>query len=305
MPTPQTAILAPASRHALFMTLNIKNGGEASVKTVLARQQSLCESLRAGFGATVLCATGIGDSAWDRLWPRQRPARLRPFRERLSRDGKRHAPATPADLFIHIHSDRADLNYRLGRQLLDDMAEAVEVIEEITGFRYLDARDMIGFVDGTENPEGEERAEVALVGEEDPDFAGGAYVSIQRYVHHLRDWERLSVAEQEAVVGRTRADDIELDDEHKPATAHIARVVIEEEGEELEILRHSMPWGTPSESGLYFVAYSRNPDIFDRMLDNMIGVERAGDDGLHDHLLHHTQARTGAAFFVPPPGFFS
>lgn len=310
LPKPQSAILAPASCHALFMTLMIKPGGEPSVRQLLAQQQSLCDALAAQSSTAIHCASGIASSAWDRLWPQQRPAQLRPFRERLSLDGQRHAPATPADWFIHIHSERADLNYQLGRQLLDAVADEVEVVEEVAGFRYLDSRDMIGFVDGTENPQGEERATVALVGEEDALFEAGSYVSIQRYVHRLRDWDQLALAEQEAVVGRTRADDVELDEQSKPPTAHIARVVIEEEGEELEILRHSMPWGTPSQSGLYFVAYGRKPDHFDRMLDRMIGPQAHGagghaedGDGLHDHLLEHTQALTGAAFFVPSQAF--
>ncbi len=301
--TPQPAILAAASQHALFITLTIKPGQQAELLKQLARQQQILQTLRESDSSTALyCACGIGSEAWDQLWPKHRPAGLKKFTEMRSPDGKRFAPSTVADLFIHIHSDRADLNFLLGRRLLDGMAECVEVVEEIAGYRYLDSRDMIGFVDGTENPEGDERAEIALVGDEDVEFTGGAYVSIQRYIHQLRDWDRLDIQQQEAIVGRTRSDDKELDDETKPATAHIARVVIEEEGEELEILRHSMPWGTPSESGLYFVAYGRTPDNFDRMLVNMIGIS---EDGLHDHLLDHTRAVTGASFFVPSIAFLS
>lgn len=174
----------------------------------------------------------------------------------------------------------------------------VAVLEEVEGFSYLDSRDLTGFIDGTANPKGEERMEVALIGDEDPDFAGGSYVLAQRYVHDLEKWSRLPVAEQEMVFGRTKPDSTELGEDKKPATAHISRVEIEEDGEELKIVRHSLPYGKASgESGLFFIAYSKDARIFEKMLSRMIGT--AGD-GLHDHLMDFTRAVSGAIFFVPP-----
>ncbi len=197
---------------------------------------------------------------------------------------------------MHIRSDRRDLNFDLARRFRRMLGTAVSVVEEVQGFRYLDSRDLTGFVDGTENPAGEDRAAVAIVGDGDPPFAGGSYVAIQRYVHDLAAWERLAVAEQEKIIARTKADDIEFKSEDKPATAHIKRVSIKEDGKSLEILRHSMPYGDTGACGLYFIAYCNTPDHFDKMLARMLV---AGADGHYDHLMQYSAAVTGASFFAP------
>ena len=97
--------------------------------------------------------------------------------------------------------------------------------------------------------------------------------------------------------GRTKPDSIELDDDAKPPTAHIARVVVEEDGDELEIYRRSVPYGRVEELGLYFVAFSADHTRFEKMLRRMFG---AAGDGLHDHLTDFTRTASGAAYFVPP-----
>src|SRR2546425_218685 len=191
---------------------------------------------------------------------------------------------------------RPDLNFETARRLMSRLAGAVEVMEEVHGFRYLDTRDLTGFIDGTENPKGKARAEVALIGKEDATFAGGSYVFTQCYVHDLTKWVALPLDEQEKVVGRRKQDSKELSDRAKPATAHIARTVIEENGEELKIVRHSFPYGTVSEAGLFFIAYTRTPDIPDKKLARMMGT--AGD-GLSDHLMDFSRAVSGAHFFAP------
>ena len=183
---------------------------------------------------------------------------------------------------------------------MSEFGGSISIVEEIDGFRYLENRDLTGFVDGTENPAGDERADVALVPQDDPDFAAGSYVNMQRYIHDLATWERLSAHEQEGIIGRTKADDVELADGVKPPTAHISRVVIEQDGEELEILRHSMPYGNVCEAGLLFIAYARSPDNFDRMPDCMIHTDA---DGHYDQLMDYTRAVTGCSFFAPSMEF--
>jgi putative iron-dependent peroxidase len=247
---------------------------------------------------SLVSAIGFGASAWPRLFGGNPPAGLVPFAA-LS-DGTRTAPATPADVLLHIHSESHDANFALARAVIERLTGAVTTVEEIHGYRRPGNRDLTGFIDGTENPKGDERPEAALVGDEQAEFAGGSYVSVQRFVHDLVRWERMPVAEQEAVIGRTKADDVEMDDEVKPPTAHIARVVIEEDGQELQILRHSLPYGTTGEHGLYFIAYGRSPHPFRRMLERMV---LAGEDGHYDHLLDYTRPVTGAAFFVPSIDF--
>ncbi len=199
-------------------------------------------------------------------------------------------------MLAHIISSRHDLNIELALQIRKALGAAARVKDEVHGFRYLDTRDLTGFIDGTENPKGKKRAEVALIGREDPHFAGGSYVFAQRYVHNFALWGSRTRSEQEKIIGRRKSDSKELSARAKPPTAHISRVVIEEDGEELQILRHSFPYGTTSEAGLFFIAYTRSLDIVEKMLARMVG---GPGDAAHDHLLHYTRAVSGATFFAP------
>ena len=172
------------------------------------------------------------------------------------------------------------------------IADSVTVVDETYGFRYLDSRDMTDFIDGTENPKDERRKEVAII--EQGELAGGSYVMLQRFVHRLPAWNRLNVAAQEKVIGRTKADSVELD--NVPAASHVGRVDLKEEGKGLKIVRHSLPYGSVSgEHGLLFIAYCNTLHNFKAMLDSMYGVA----DGKTDQLLRFTQAVTGAYFFAP------
>lgn len=297
MATAQTAVCADSSNFGLFITLNVLPGGAASVRRAAAALPRLTRSVAERVGeAGLVSALGIGAQAWEAVVGGATPEGLVPF-EALS-EGGRVAPSTPADLFLHIHSPRHDANLILAREFLRSLEGGACVVEEIMGYKHLGGRDLTGFVDGTENPQGDERAEVALVAE--GPFAGGSFVSIQRYVHNLTRWEAMPVPEQEKCIGRTKDEDEEMDDDVKPPTAHIARVVIEDDGEELEVLRHSLPYGGLGENGLYFVAYCADPTPFRRMLEAM--VLRDGD-GHYDRLLDFTRAVTGASFFTPSADF--
>ena len=293
MGEPQSGLLAEPSQHAIFTTLTIAGDGEAAVRRAAASLPGLTDEVSALGGAPVFSALGIGAAAWDRLFPAARPAELTPFKALEA--GPRQAPATPADLFLQVRSDRYDLAFELTRRVLDPLGPAVTLVEQIHGFRYLDSRDLIGFVDGTENPQGEAKAEVALV-DDDPPFDGGSYVAIQRYVHDLAAWEAQPVAEQEKTIGRTKADDVEFAAEDKPPYAHIKRAVVKEDGKSLEMLRQSMPYALPEARGLYFVAYAKHARVFDLSLESMVVGDGAGH---HDRLLDYTRPVTGARFFVP------
>ena len=297
MAVAQTAICAETGNFALFVTLTVIADGAARVRRAAAALPGLTRAVVERLGEPALTsALGIGAEAWEAVTATAKPEGLVPFAPLA--DGPRVAPATAADLFLHIHSPRHDANLILAREFLKAVAGGASVVEEVMGYKHLGGRDLTGFVDGTENPEGDERAEVALVAE--GPFAGGSFVSLQRYVHDLSRWEAMPVSEQEGCIGRTKQDDQELDDDVKPPTAHIARVVIEDDGEELEVVRHSLPWGGTSENGLYFVAYCADPAPFRRMLESM--VLRDGD-GHCDRLLDFTRAVTGAAFFTPSADF--
>jgi putative iron-dependent peroxidase len=298
MAQPQAGIIPEPSSAALFVILRVrqpgKNGG--AVAQVAAGIPALAQKVGSvDKRANLVCTVSFGSKFWDTFGSsRGRPMALRPFK--ALRAGRRCAPSTGGDVLLHIISARHDLNFELAMRIKNLLAGMVEVMDEVRGFRYLDNRDLTGFIDGTENPKGTERGSAALVGKEDPAFAGGSYVFTQRYVHNLGKWDRLSQKEQEKVVGRTKQNSKELSDHVKPATSHVSRNVIEENGKELKIVRHSFPYGTTSESGLFFIAYSKSPDIPEKMLLRMVGTS---GDRLHDRLLDFSRAVTGANFFAP------
>jgi putative iron-dependent peroxidase len=243
---------------------------------------------------------GIGSDVWDRLFGPPRPAELHPFRE--FRAGPRHAVATPGDLLFHIRARRMDLCFELATQIMARIGPAVSPVDEAHGFRYFDDRDLIGFVDGTENPRGAAAIDAVLVGEEDATFAGGSYVIVQKYLHDLAGWNALSTEAQERIIGRTKLSDIELDDSIKPTSAHSALTTIVEDGREIKILRDNMPFGRAAEGefGTYFIGYSRSPRVTEQMLENMFVGRPPGN---YDRLLDFSRAVTGGLFFAPTAAF--
>jgi putative iron-dependent peroxidase len=291
---PQPGILPEPSAHARFVVLRASDPLAAAkaaggIPGLTAKLSALDE------GARLCCTVGLGPELWDRISPGKRPAKLAQFAPLGS--GTLFAPSSGGDVLLHILSRRVDLNYELAARAHAAFGGSVSVMDDVTGFRYLDGRDLTGFLDGTENPKGRKaRAEAALIGKEDPDFAGGSYVFTQRYVHDLARFAQIPLAEQEGAVGRRKRDSKELSDKKKPATSHVSRVVIEENGEELEILRHSFPYGNLAESGLFFIAYTRDLEIPQKMLRRMYGL---AEDGLHDQLMEFTKAVSGAHFFAP------
>ncbi|SOB84936.1 Dyp-type peroxidase [Streptomyces sp. 1331.2] len=301
-PEPQ-AVLSPLTGAAVFLVLTVEPGGEDTVRALLPDLAGLRRSV--GFRAPeggLTCVTGIGSALWDRLFDGPRPAALHPFREVA---GARHlAPATPGDLLLHLRAERMDLCFELAGQLTDRLAGAATVVDYVQGFRYFDDRDLLGFVDGTENPEGRAAVSAALVGSEDPDFLGASYVVVQKYLHDLDKWNALVVEEQEAAVGRTKLTDIELADEVKPADSHVALTVITgPDGEERKIVRFNMPFGSFERGGTfgtYFIGYARDPGVTEEMLRNMFV---GNPPGTTDRLLDFSTAVTGSLFFVPTADF--
>jgi putative iron-dependent peroxidase len=245
--------------------------------------------------AEIKTSIAFGPELWAKLYHTTPEG----FKQLEPIQGAFEMPVVPADVLIHIASARTDICFALSQSFFDGIQNQVEVLDERVCFRYLDGRDLTGFIDGTENPQfPDDRAETALLGEDSGIFEDGSFIFAQRYVHELEKWKRLKVDAQENVIGRSKLESIEMDDEHKPENAHIARVVIEDnEGEELEILRHSLPYGDgQGEQGLFFIAYTKDLTRIDRMLVNMFGTQ---GDGIHDRLLHFVTPMDGAYFFAP------
>jgi porphyrinogen peroxidase len=296
-------VAAPLTRAAIFLVVAIKPTPESR-----ATVRSFCGDIAALFRAVefrnleagLSCVTAFGSEAWDLLFGTPRPAELHPFREIHA--GSRHAVSTPGDLFFHIRAKNMDLCFELATRIMDRLRDVVTPIDEVHGFKYFDDRDLLGFVDGTENPRGQAIADAVLIGQEDAAFVGGSYIIIQKYLHDLATWEALPTETQERIIGRKKLSDIELDDSIKPTSAHNALTTIVENGREIKILRDNMPFGSVADGdfGTYFIGYSRSPRTTELMLENMFVGRPPGN---YDRLLDFSRAVTGNLFFAPSATF--
>jgi porphyrinogen peroxidase len=296
-------VSSPLTKAAIFLVVTIKpgDGNRTSVLSLFADLSALLRAV--GFrdlDGSLSCIMGIGSDAWNILFGLPRPAELHPFRE--IRSGLRHAVSTPGDLIFHIRAKRMDLCFELAAQIMTRLNGAVTTADEVQGFRYFDERDLLGFVDGTENPGGNAAVDAVFIGDEDPAFAGGSYVIVQKYLHNLEAWHNLPTEAQEKIIGREKVSDIELDDSVKPTSAHNALTTIEENGKEIKILRDNMPFGRPGhgEFGTYFIGYSRSPRTIELMLENMFIGRPPGN---YDRILDFSTAVTGGLFFIPTTSF--
>jgi len=300
-PTPQP-VVARLTRAAIFLVLTI-NPGRESETAVRSMCGDLGGLLRAvGFRdleGRLSCVMAFGSDAWDRLFEGQRPKDLHPFKEIR---GVHHAVSTPGDVLFHIRAARMDLCFELAMQIMSRLGDAVATADQVQGFNYFDDRNLIGFVDGTENPVDQAAIAAAIIDDEDPTFAGGSYVIVQKYLHDLKKWNAIPVEVQEGIVGRKKLSNVELDDSVKPSYAHNALTTIVENGEELDIVRDNMPFGDvgKGEFGTYFIGYARSPARIEQMLVNMFVGRPPGN---YDRLLDVSQAVTGSLFFVPSASF--
>ena len=302
MAVPQP-VSAPLTRAAIFLVVTINPGPDnrEAVRSFFADLPALIRAVEfRDLEAGLSCVIGIGSDAWDRLFRDPRPAELHPFREIWA--GQHHAVSTPGDLLFHIRARRMDLCFEMATQIMARLGDAVSAVDEVHGFRYFDDRDLLGFVDGTENPRGEAVIDAALIGEEDAAFAGGSYVIVQKYLHDLDGWNALSTEAQERIIGRTKLSDVELDDSIKPTSAHNALTTIAENGKEFQIVRDNMPFGRvgTGEFGTYFIGYCRTPRVTEQMIENMFIGRPPGN---YDRLLDFSRAVTGTLFFVPSATF--
>lgn len=304
VPPPATSqpVLTPLTSAAIFLVVGITAGGEQQTRELLTEVSGLQRSV--GFrepAAGLACVVGIGAHAWDRLFTVPRPAGLHPFLEVVG--DKHRAVATPGDLMFHIRAARMDLCFELATHLVNRLRGVATVLDEVHGFKYFDERDLLGFVDGTENPTGAAALAAVTVGEEDPAFAGASYVVVQKYLHDLDAWDLLPTQAQERVVGRTKLADLELADGVKPPSSHVAlNTITDANGRQRQILRDNMPFGHVGEGefGTYFIGYASDPGVIEQMLSNMFVGRPPGN---YDHILDFSTATTGNLFFVPTVEF--
>src|SRR5665213_3113337 len=303
LPPVSQLVVQNLTRAAIFLVATVNPGmsSRAAIRSFCGDLPGLVRAV--GFRdieGNLSCVMGLGSEAWDRLFGDPRPAELHPFREFKS--GPRHAMATSGDLLFHIRARRMDLCFELATQIMTRLGGAITAVDETHGFRYFDDRDLIGFVDGTENPTGQLAIDSAYVGDEDAAFAGGTYVIVQKYLHDVAGWNALSTETQERIIGRTKLADIELDDAVKPSYAHNALAKVVVDGKEIKIIRDNMPFGRVAEKefGTYFIGYARSPRTTEQMLENMFVGQPPGN---YDRLLDFSVAKTGSLFFVPSASF--
>lgn len=300
VPIDAQSIDAPLSRAAVFLVVTVGSSQEDLIRACAALEGLDDVVKTVGFrdlSAKLSCIVGLGRDFWDRLHVDKRPQELKPF---APIKGPVHtAPATPGDLIFHIRAEREDLTFEFERILLNNLGSSVTVVDEVSGFRYFDARDLLGFVDGTANPTGLDLPASALVGSEDPDFAGGSYIVVQKYLHDMDAWASVPTPLQEEIIGRTKVDNIELDDDAAPRKSHkTLATIVDADGNEHDILRDNMPFGRPGqrEFGTYFIGYSRYLWVIEKMLQRMY----IGDPpGAYDRLLDFSTPHTGITFFAP------
>jgi putative iron-dependent peroxidase len=295
-PIPQP-VVTPLTPAAVFLVMVVEPGREADARDALADVSGLVRAVgMRSLEDGLACVTGVGAEFWGRAYSGPRPSGLHPFRE--LRGATHTAPATPGDLLFHIRAQRMDLCFELAHRIGFRLRGIARIVDEVHGFRYWDARDLLGFVDGTENPQGRLAEHFALTGE-DADYPASSYVIVQKYAHDMDGWHGLSVEQQEAVFGRTKLSDMEFPDEEKAPDSHLALNVIEDdEGNERKILRDNMPFGSVAEGlyGTYFIGYAADVGTTEQMLRNMfIGKPPAS----HDRVLDFSTALTGGLFFVP------
>ncbi|MGL4958560.1 MAG: Dyp-type peroxidase, partial [Plesiomonas sp.] len=284
----QSGVVPEGSRFAMFLVLHVEQG-VSRVREIAKQFPAMIDHYAASDADAALSGTwAFGDALWRTLAGDEEAPELKPF---VELGEERHiAPETQEDVFIHIHSQRHDLNYALAQDVLNALGDCVTVTDEQHGFRYLDARDMTGFIDGTENPHGDEPREQVGVIAEGPD-QGGSYILVQRYAHNLPKWHGLNEQDQEKTIGRTKTESEELEPEQRFENSHVSRVDLKEEGKGLKILRHSLPYGKVSdEHGLYFCAYCHSLYNIEKQLLSMFG---GLEDGQYDRLLKYTRAVTG------------
>ncbi|BFM47902.1 Dyp-type peroxidase [Marinomonas sp. THO17] len=296
----QSGIIAEPSSDAFFVTLNLLPEHLSNFKRALAAFPNTITQVQQDFEQAQLhAAVGFSKLIWSKL-DSQQPKELALFPD--LQGPEMTITSTDVDMVLHIRAMRHDAAFELSRRLFALVKDCVQLVEEVTCFIYKDSRDLTGFVDGTENPQGEQRKAVALVSEEDANFANGSYLNLMRFSHDLDKWQQQDLKTQEDTYGRTKEDNEEYPAAEKSVHAHTKRTSLKDaQGKSIEILRQSMPYGSLTDQGLMFASYSKSPTNFNLMLESMILGDEQGNT---DHLMKYTEAKTAQAFFVPATEWF-
>lgn len=296
----QPGAISDPTAFAEYLTFVLRDDDvtPARITDALAMIDNATRSIRQKDPAGNVSSTvGFSARGWALLFPdRPVPDGLVDFP--AMSDGGRTFPATPGDVFVMVKAGRIDYAFQTAKYVISGFAPLADCVEDTRGFRYLDDRDLIDFVDGTENPVGDERAAAVLVPE--GPYAGGSFLIVQRYIDREEQWASQSTEEQEGVIGRTKMDDIEIPDSAKKPYAHNVKSKVEIDGTEIKMYRQNRAIGNALEHGTMFVGFAAALSTITTSLTQMITADA---DGNYDHLLDFVDAHTGGAYFVPPQAF--
>ena len=239
----------------------------------------------------------FGKKLWKTLSPQNVPDQLTDFNE-MHGVNNTHCPSTQNDLFIWLHSEGLDghsYNFDQVLNIQNAISSIADNTLDLMGFKYKDSRDLTGFVDGSANPKEDDRFQVALI----PDGeigAGGSYILTQKWVHQLNKFHERPEKEQEQIIGRTKADSIELTGDAMPHNSHVSRTDVKVNGVAQKVYRRSAPFGNTQESGLYFLSFASEQSRHQVQLDHMFGLT---DDKVLDRLLEFSTPVTSSYWFAP------
>jgi len=208
--------------------------------------------------------------------------------------GRYTMPATPHALWTLVPGETPGAVFEVVERLKRTLGAHLRVAQSTSLFNYRHGRDLTGYKDGSANPKGDLALQSAFMDNDQGELAGSSFALVQRWLHFRDRFHGLSQSDRDNVIGRSVETDEEL--ESAPAAAHIRRTEQESYAPQAFIYRRSMPWGDGRRHGLQFIAFMNNLSKADRMLDRMIGA----DDEVADAILGHTQAETGAYYFIPP-----
>jgi putative iron-dependent peroxidase len=294
MPQAQSGVCAEANLHGLYLFFNVLDGHDDAIKKKLGKVTSLQEDYSEQFSEAMLSSVvAIGAQYWPHLCPSSIPSGLKSF-PNITHD--EHAmPSQPVDLLIQIRSDRLDVIHLFASNILTLFASHIELLEQVKCFRFLDGRDFNGFKYGGDTPRGRAKMNTALVSSNN-EFAQGSYIHVQRYRHNLVEWQKLSITEQERVIGRTRLDNELILPVN--ASSHANKVELKNQNGLPMLLHQGMPYGDMNEQGMLLVTCSNDGDAFE-----VLTKARLGDEQSYDTWLDFTQANMGSSFFAPSVDF--
>lgn len=289
-------VVKDAGENVLFIQLKLKRENyereKAVIQALAERYPAILRSMRIRFNKeNIKTAIGFSSQAWDYLFPNApKPKELKPFTT-LSENGN-EMPSLDGDIFIHLRADRYAILYEMATQLMEILSSVTTTLDETFGFRYFEGRAIIGFVDGTEVPVGDEAVEAALIAD-DEYFNQGSYALAQKWLHNMDKWNHISTAIQEQAIGRKKFNDTELLDHDKMKNAHTVASKVSIDGKEQKIIRMNVPFSQPAynQTGTFFIGYTKSYQITEAMLKQMLAK--------NDYLFSFSKILSSQIYFIP------